>query len=232
MEGKLVRYKDEYNIFIDDKCIATSSEFQLSNCDLIGKLKISHCQKIFKEILIENLSKEYGVDIENGLNWSLSNMVRYAFEAGFKKHQELTKGKDYTEEDMRKCFYAETHDGWVNCDFYLDDLFKQRNTIEVEVMMEADWYDDFRLKPKLDEDGFIIFKKNMKKQCKECQQIEPTHKMSCPTKKMLIQLKNKTDKELKIESILNFVHQSLQWENGEIGGIDMDFLENKLNSIL
>ena len=71
--------------------------------------------------------------------------------------------------------------------------------------------------------------------CKSCNQTEPTHKMSSPTKKMMVLLQNKTnktDKELKIESILNFVHQSLQWENGEIGGIDMDYLENKLNSIL
>ena len=72
----------------------------------------------------------------------------------------------------------------------------------------------------------------MEEKCGECHQIKPTHKMSCPTKKMLVHLQGKTDKELKIESILNFVHQSLQWENGEIGGIDMDFLENKLNSIL
>ena len=78
------------------------------------------------------------------------------------------------------------------------------------------------------ERAHIIFKKS----CKSCNQTEPIHKMSCPTKKMIIQLQNKTNKELKIESILNFVHQSLQWENGEIGGIDMDYLENKLNSIL
>jgi hypothetical protein len=39
----------------------------------------------------------------------------------------------------------------------------------------------------------------MEEKCGECHQIKPTHKMSCPTKKMLIQLQNKTDIMSKIK---------------------------------
>lgn len=41
-----------------------------------------------------------------------------------------------------------------------------------------------------------------------------------------------TDKEIKVQTILDFVHKSLQWDSGEIVGIDMDYLENKLKSLL
>jgi hypothetical protein len=171
MKAKLIKkITGIYKLELDDKVIA-SDDVDMQKDLEIGKLSKQNCDKLFGVTDVEKLAEE---EIPNDGFADTTLMQK-----GFNKAMELMKDKQFTEEDVRKAYIygvSNCHSFGHSAIDYTDKCIQslqQPTEIEVEILMQCIDPNCDSLnrkgccipsnKPKLDENGCMILKKEMLK---------------------------------------------------------------------
>ena len=166
MKGKLIKTEFGYKLN-DENGVYIASEHT-------GKLSNENCEAIANGYDLDELvKKEFTPSSENkwGLdNWS-NEVIFYSkegFVTGFKKAIEILGEKRFSEEDVLKELNKliimpnstldtfTDDDGMVTMKWF--EQYLKQTEFDVEIEMTEDWYDGFKEKPKLDENGCLILK--------------------------------------------------------------------------
>ena len=130
MEAKLIKVLDQYHLYDGDKAIATTI---VGNPMLLPNLSLKNCQAIERGYDLDELAKS---ECKNSSYNDLNHLVERGFKIGFQKALEILGDKEFSEEDMEKCFNAESN-GWVRADFYIQSLQQTEWDVEIVTLMDC-----------------------------------------------------------------------------------------------
>ena len=157
MKAQLVKRQDRWDLYIED-----GSKIASSAPNPIGKLLVKNCEAIERgyDYDLDEIAKEYAE------GKSSSDVFRKAHEedfiAGFKKALEIIGDKKFNYGHLDKMFtcgklYQDSRNNAYSFDNVLSKF--EQTEFDIEIEMTEDWYDGFKLTPKLDSDGCLILKR-------------------------------------------------------------------------
>jgi hypothetical protein len=150
VENSYVLHRIKDNILT----IEGDSEFIIGGVEPFHKLSRENCEDIFNGYNVELLFDEVDESID------YHEFYFTSFRLGFKKYKEVTKGKDYTIEDL-EVVYTMTMQGHTRQEIW-SRLAKERQEIEVEYVMDICGAEVYAVpEHRLTENGEVLLKRKI-----------------------------------------------------------------------